>query len=233
MGNPASSRTLILKCYFDFESTPASFLPTAIDKQRFFSAPLELSLGICFADNSDMPARQDLVLVTPPSSSSGPESATRAPLSTGTPRPRLPSSIRERVPESRRDLDPASARSTEVFLQKVMEHTGVTGAALADWGSGEVINVAGGGAGVDMELAAAVHCDVVRAKVDALRALSPRGAIEPIEDIVVTLPTQWHVMRPLPAGADERTEFLFVAISRSNGNLALARIFLANLTQPT
>jgi hypothetical protein len=182
-----------------------------------------------------MPARQELFLV---SSSTAPETSGRPPASVPLPpaRGRLPSSVRERLPESRRAADSgnmsgAVTDTTKALLRQAMDHAGVTGAALADWETGEVLGVAGGGVGVDMELAAAVHCEVVRAKIDALRALSPGGEIEAIEDIVVTLPSQYHVMRPLPAGAHERTEFLYVAISRATGNLALARLHLSDLTQ--
>jgi hypothetical protein len=41
------------------------------------------------------------------------------------------------------------------------------------------------------------------------------------------------VMRPLGSGRSDRTEFLYVAINRPAGNLALARLHLAGLTLGT
>lgn len=101
-------------------------------------------------------------------------------------------------------------------LDDVMKIDGAIACALADWESGLTLGTSGGG-GFDIELAASGNTDVVRAKVAVMRALKIDG---PIEDILITLATQYHLIRPL---ATARSLFLYVAIDRQKGNLGLAR----------
>ena len=101
-------------------------------------------------------------------------------------------------------------------LKEVMKLTGALGACVVDYGSGMVLGKAGGG-GLDLDLAAAGNTEVVRAKMKTMKSL---GLREKIEDILITLDSQLHIIRPM---ADHDGLFIYVAIDKESGNLALAR----------
>jgi len=61
------------------------------------------------------------------------------------------------------------------------------------------------------------NAEVIRQKQQALQALGL--ATENIEDILVTLSSQWHVLRLLPGGR----HFAHLMVSMHDANLALAR----------
>jgi hypothetical protein len=109
-------------------------------------------------------------------------------------------------------------------LRAAMEIGGAAGVALADWESGMTLGTMGGGANLDLEVAAAANTDVVRAKMRAVEALKLEDTIE---DILITLGRQYHLIRPIKKGA--RSLFLYLVIDRKNGNLALARLQLAKI----
>ncbi|MFB7114141.1 hypothetical protein [Streptomyces sp. NPDC056190] len=62
------------------------------------------------------------------------------------------------------------------------------------------------------------NTEVVRAKTRTLAAL---GMNDSIEDILITLGEQHHLIRPLTSSGGSL--FLYLALDRSRGNLALAR----------
>ena len=102
-------------------------------------------------------------------------------------------------------------------LEEAMKIDGAIAAALADWDSGLCLGTAGGGARLNVEIAAAGNCQVVKAKMATMSELGIKGAIQ---DILITLDDQIHLIRPL-----RRSEnlFLYVAIDKAKGNLGLAR----------
>jgi len=96
--------------------------------------------------------------------------------------------------------------------------TGIDGfvaAALVDSSSGLSLATAGGG--MDLELAAAGNTEVVRAKRKVAAALKLNDTIE---DILITLGKQYHMIRPLEKNPDI---FIYLVLDRSRSNLALAR----------
>ncbi|MFE2729157.1 hypothetical protein [Kitasatospora sp. NPDC059327] len=103
-------------------------------------------------------------------------------------------------------------------LKSAMTIDGAVGVALADYESGMSLGFLGGGHHLDLEVAAAANTEVVRAKVRALAALS---IDDTIEDILITLGTQYHLIRPLTRTYGSL--FLYLALDRSHANLALAR----------
>ena len=95
---------------------------------------------------------------------------------------------------------------------------GFIAAAVADSSSG--MGLAGGGAALNIEVAAATNTEVVKAKHRAMSALKLDDAIE---DILITLGAQYHLIRPL---ASNPALFIYLALDRAHANLALARLAL-------
>ncbi|MGF1645865.1 MAG: hypothetical protein ACFCVF_02935 [Kineosporiaceae bacterium] len=111
-------------------------------------------------------------------------------------------------------------------LKEAMEVDGAIGVALVDYGSGMTLGVAGG-RDIDLEVAAAGNTDVVRAK---MRTVERLGLGMPIEDILITLSGQYHIIRPL-ATASGSGLFLYCALNRQQANLAMARRQLAIIAE--
>ncbi|MBO2450160.1 hypothetical protein J4573_23860 [Actinomadura barringtoniae] len=99
-----------------------------------------------------------------------------------------------------------------------MSVDGAIGAALVDYESGMSLGMSGGGQGLDLEVASAGNTEVIRAKVRTLEALRIDDSIE---DILITLGSQYHLIRLLERGGSRL--FLYLALDRSRANLALAR----------
>lgn len=102
-------------------------------------------------------------------------------------------------------------------LAAALEIDGAIGAAIANWDSGLCLGTAGGGSRLNIDAAAAGSCQVVKARM--LTAVES-GATSPIQEILITLDEQVHLIRPLRRG--ERL-FLFLAIDTATGNLGVAR----------
>ncbi|WP_217168232.1 hypothetical protein [Streptomyces sp. AC512_CC834] len=96
---------------------------------------------------------------------------------------------------------------------------GATAAALVDYTSGMALGTLGGGKEFNLEVAAAGNTDVVRSK---LRTMEHLGLKEEIEDILITLNTQYHMIRLLK-GRGGNGLFLYLVLDASRANLAMAR----------
>lgn len=110
-------------------------------------------------------------------------------------------------------------------LKRCMDIDGAVGVALVEYSSGMCLGTAGGGPELDLEVAAAGNTEVVRAK---LRTMDKLGLGQGIEDILITLDRQYHLIR-LISNANGEGLFLYLALNRSQANLAMARRSLANL----
>jgi hypothetical protein len=102
-------------------------------------------------------------------------------------------------------------------LAKLMEIEGIIGACIVDSNSGMMLGSAGGSNMINLELAAAGNTEVVRAKRKTMKSLN---LSDHIEDILITLNRQYHLMRPL---SSNDALFIYVALDRNRANLALAR----------
>ena len=107
----------------------------------------------------------------------------------------------------------------DVALKEAMNISGAIGVALVDYDSGMMLGSAGGGAELDLEIAAAGNTEVVRAKMNTMQQL---GLKEKIEDILITLGSQYHLIR-LVDDSKGTGLFFYLALSKSQANLAMAR----------
>lgn len=101
-------------------------------------------------------------------------------------------------------------------LDTIMDIDGAVGAAIVDFESGMTLGTIGG-RNLDMELAGAGNTEVVRSKKSIIQDL---GLDEEIEDILVSLESQYHLIRMCQNHDDV---FIYLAIDRTEGNLGLAR----------
>ena len=100
-------------------------------------------------------------------------------------------------------------------LAQILAIDGAIAAAIVDSSSGMVLGSSG--SGLDIELAAAGNTEVVRAKRKIMASLNLK---DDIDDILITLGKQYHIIRPL---AKKDDVFIYVVLDKSKANLALAR----------
>jgi hypothetical protein len=111
------------------------------------------------------------------------------------------------------------SNNLDVALKSAMSIEGAFAVALVDYTSGMTLGTLGGGPDFDITVAAAGNTDVVRAK---LRTVEMLGLPDRIEDVLITLDSQYHLIRPLTSRGGQGL-FLYVALSKTRANLALAR----------
>ena len=110
--------------------------------------------------------------------------------------------------------------SVEVSLKEMMAGVeGALGAAVVDYTSGMALGTLGGGKDLDMTVAAAGNTDVIRAKV---RTMEELGLKSTLEDILITLENQYHLIR-LVTGRNGNGLFLYLVLDKARSNLAMAR----------
>ncbi|HXU30592.1 MAG TPA: hypothetical protein VN851_08465 [Thermoanaerobaculia bacterium] len=106
-------------------------------------------------------------------------------------------------------------------LQNLAELDGFIGVCLVDSNSGMMMGSEGGGV-INLEAAAAGNTEVVRAK---RKTMSTLGLKDAIEDILITLGKQYHLIRPLTI---KDGLFIYLVLDKTRANLALARHKLAD-----
>jgi len=109
-----------------------------------------------------------------------------------------------------------------VSLDSAMQIDGALGVALVDYESGMLLAKEGGGP-VNLDVAAAGNSDVIRAKMRTMQLLNLRTGIE---DVLITLGDQYHIIRLLNSG---RNLFLYLVLNRAQANLAMARYKLTEI----
>ena len=100
-------------------------------------------------------------------------------------------------------------------LDELMTVDGAICGAIVDSTSGMMLGSIG--SGVDLEVAAAGNTEVVRAKLKTMRMLNLN---DQIDDILITLGKQYHIIRPVAANEGV---FFYLVLDKSRSNLALAR----------
>jgi hypothetical protein len=107
----------------------------------------------------------------------------------------------------------------ETALKGAMDIDGALGAALVDYESGMALGTMGGGHHLDLEIAAAGNTEVIRSK---LRTMSSLDLDDTIEDVLITLRRQYHLIRTLGSNRSGAL-FLYLVLDRGKANLAMAR----------
>ncbi len=117
--------------------------------------------------------------------------------------------------------------NVDITLKAALELDGVLGVALGDWKTGMCLGFIGTDTPAfpleNVELAVASNTEVIRAKLKAAKMLK---ISDRIEDILITLTSQYHLIR-LTQGIDGL--FFYMVLDREKGNLALARFKLIQL----
>ena len=114
----------------------------------------------------------------------------------------------------------------ETALKEAMAIEGAAGVALVDWESGMTLGTLGGGKYLDLDLAAAGNTEVIKAKVRTLESLRLSDSVE---DILITLSTQYHLIRLVKNANGVQGLFLYLVLDRAKSNLALARHHLKRI----
>ncbi|MDX2682791.1 MULTISPECIES: hypothetical protein [unclassified Streptomyces] len=110
--------------------------------------------------------------------------------------------------------------NVEISMKETMTAVeGALGVAVVDYTSGMALGTLGGGKDLDLNVAAAGNTDVIRAKVRTMEHLGLKGEIE---DILITLGGQYHLIRLLK-GRGGSGLFLYLVLDRERSNLAMAR----------
>jgi hypothetical protein len=115
------------------------------------------------------------------------------------------------------DIEPA--------LKSAMDIDGALGAALVDYESGMALGSLGGDRYLDLDVAAAGNTEVIRA---TLRSMQSLDLTDGIEDILITLGRQYHLIRLLTTNRSG-TLFMYLALDRGKANLAMARYQLRQI----
>lgn len=110
--------------------------------------------------------------------------------------------------------------SVDAALSEAMEIDGASAAMLVDYDSGMALGTIGGG--IDLDVAAAGNTEVVRAKLRTMESLGIHGEIE---DILITLQSQYHIIYVIP----NQPLFLYLVLAKEKANLAMARYKLKAL----
>ncbi len=108
-------------------------------------------------------------------------------------------------------------------LSRIMQLDGAIGACIVDSNSGMMLGSDGSNSSINLEVAAAGNTEVVRAKRKTMKSLNLKDSIE---DILITLHSQYHIIRPL--GSNDAL-FIYAVLDKSRSNLALARHQLASV----
>lgn len=119
----------------------------------------------------------------------------------------------EVVPHARPDL--------QRFVDRLRRLDGYAASLLIDCESGVMLGGDGDPVGLDLHVAAAGYGELFRLK----RALVARQGGDAIEDVVITMSSQYHVLHALPG---EPALLLCVVLERTAASLGLARYALAS-----
>ncbi|GGK09555.1 hypothetical protein GCM10011583_47030 [Streptomyces camponoticapitis] len=127
----------------------------------------------------------------------------------------------------------------DACLHEIMALPGARGAAIVDWTSGLALGTAGESPNGDHETTATETAELARVAAEypafapAAERIRPEAGNAkgpPVEDLIVTTRTGYHVLRFVETTFDSSV-FLHLWLDRDTGNLALARLRLQQLAE--
>ncbi len=108
----------------------------------------------------------------------------------------------------------------KTFIENIKENVdGLIGVSVTEVESGVAYDAYSADPAFDPSLASAYNLEVVKAKLNAIKAL---GLNEEIEDITITLSSQVHVINVAPSG----NYFIYLAVDSKKANLGITRALL-------
>lgn len=107
-------------------------------------------------------------------------------------------------------------------ITEILKIDGALTAAVVDYDSGMMLS-GNGSSDIDLETAAAGTTEVIGAEFHALKML---GSNDQLEDIMVTLGKQYHMMRPIKSAPGL---FLYLILDRARANMVVARRTLSEI----
>ncbi|WP_127358655.1 hypothetical protein [Actinacidiphila soli] len=113
-------------------------------------------------------------------------------------------------------------------LSEALAIPGVLGASLVDWSSGLVLGAVGQEPAHGHEAAAADATEAARAVVEGATFTAKESGRIPVEDIIITTPGSYHLIRFLATSFDSDV-FLHIWLDRAIANLAVARLGLQSI----
>ena len=142
--------------------------------------------------------------------------------------PEPPAAILAEVMAAAEHINPersAHIMSIESKLGECMDIDGAIAVALVDGSSGMAIATGGTPRNLDLNIAAAGTCNVLKSEQSTMKEL---GYEDEIEDILITLSSQYHLIRPL-TDASGKGLFVYLVLDKAKGNLAMARFKLGRI----
>ncbi|WP_431963306.1 hypothetical protein [Actinacidiphila sp. bgisy160] len=115
-------------------------------------------------------------------------------------------------------------------LSEALAIPGVLGASVVDWSSGLLLGAVGQEPGHGHEAAAADTTEAARAVVEGATFTAKESGRVPVEDIIITAPGSYHLIRFLDTSFDSDV-ILYLWLDRSMANLAVARLGLKSLAE--
>lgn len=119
------------------------------------------------------------------------------------------------------EINLTMANNVTESINELMAIDGAMAVALVDSTSGMALGTAGGG--VNLDVAAAGNSEVIKAK---LKTMSNLGLKDTIEDILISLGTQLHLIRPLK---EHKNLFFYLVLNKTTSNMAMARFKLTDI----
>jgi hypothetical protein len=104
----------------------------------------------------------------------------------------------------------------EFFGKIENDVTGVIASAIVDLESGMTLAAKSNRPDFDLAVAGAYNSELVKQKMKIMRALNLKSTLE---DMLLTLSDQYHLIRFLPGG----NAFVYLAAERASTNLAILR----------